>query len=236
MAIGEECLLLEAKIGYKFSDVELIENAVTHSSYANEKKSQGMNISSNERLEFLGDAVLELVISDYLYKYYKNHSEGSLTKMRQHLVCEKTLSKIALKLELGKYINLGRGEEITDCRCRPKVLADTLEALIAAVYLDSKSSEVLERVVLALFKEEIEAASKMQRGDAKTMLQQLVEKDGAALLEYEVLSVSGPEHNKTFTVIAKVNNNVVGKGESKSKKDAEMKAAEAALSLFGISL
>lgn len=236
MAIGEECLLLEEKIGYKFSDVELIEKAVTHSSYANEKKSQGMNISSNERLEFLGDAVLELVISEYLYKYYKNHSEGSLTKMRQHLVCEKTLSKIASGLELGKYINLGRGEELTDCRFRPKVLADALEALIAAVYLDSGSLEVLENVVLSLFFEEIENTSKMQRGDAKTMLQQLVEKDGASLLEYEVISASGPEHDKSFTVVAKINNNVVGKGESKSKKDAEMKAAEAALKLFGISI
>lgn len=236
MAIGEECLLLEDKIGYKFSDIKLLENAVTHSSYANEKKSQGMNISSNERLEFLGDAVLQIVISEYLFEFYKNRSEGVLTKMRQHLVCEKTLSKIAAEIELGKYINLGRGEEMTDCRRRPKVLADAFEALVAAIYLDSGNFLTVRKVLLSLLSEEIETASKMQKGDAKSLLQQLVEQDGASILEYEILSATGPEHNKIFTVIAKVNNNVVGKGSSKSKKDAEMKAAEAALRLFGVNL
>lgn len=237
MAIGKEITELEEKIKYKFFDINLLEVALTHSSYSNEKKSQGNNYQSNERLEFLGDAVLEIVISEYLYRNYKNRSEGMLTKMRQHLVCEKTLSKIAAEMELGQYINLGRGEEMTDCRKRPKVLADALEAVVAAVYLDSYSSNKdYRQVVLEMFSDEIENASSMQRGDYKTLLQQLVEKDGSSILEYEVLEMSGPEHDKTFKVVAKINNNVVGTGVSKSKKDAEMKAAKIALELFGVSI
>ena len=111
MAIGKDFIELQEKIGYKFDDISLVEIALTHSSYSNEKKSRGMNFSSNERLEFLGDAVLEIVISEYLFENYKNRSEGILTKMRQHLVCEKTLSKIAMGISLGEYLNLGRGEE-----------------------------------------------------------------------------------------------------------------------------
>lgn len=237
MAIGKEFTELEEKIKYKFFDINLLEVALTHSSYSNEKKSQGNNYESNERLEFLGDAVLEIVISEYLYKNYKNRSEGVLTKMRQYLVCEKTLSKIAAEIKLGQYINLGRGEEMTDCRRRPKVLADALEAVVAAVYLDSYSvNEDYRRVVLELFSDEIENASSMQKGDYKTLLQQLVEKDGSSILEYEVLEMTGPEHDKTFKVVAKINNNIVGTGVSKSKKDAEMKAAKIALELFGVGI
>lgn len=237
MAIGKDFIELEEKLKYKFFDIGLLEVALTHSSYSNEKKSQGNNYQSNERLEFLGDAVLEIVISEYLYKNYKNRTEGMLTKMRQYLVCEKTLSKIAAEIELGQYINLGRGEELTDCRKRPKVLADALEAVLAAVYLDSDfSSGDYRQVVLDLFADEIEKASSMQKGDYKTLLQQLVEKDGSSILEYEVLEVAGPEHDKTFTVVARINNNTVGTGISKSKKDAEMKAAKLALELFGVNI
>lgn len=235
MAIGKELSLLEKKIGYSFFDIKNLQTAMTHSSYANEQKSKGLNYPSNERFEFLGDAVLEIVISEYLFENYKDRSEGVLTKMRQSLVCEKTLAKIAAEIELGDYINLGRGEELTDCRRRPKVLADALEALFAALYLDSKYSKSDYRnVILNLISGEIENALVMQRGDFKTLLQQLVEKDGAAFLEYEVISEDGPEHDKIFTVAAKVNNNVVGTGKSKSKKDAEMKAAKQALELFGV--
>ena len=236
MAIGKEIFALEEKIGYKFSDIKHLETALTHASYSNEQKSRGMNFPSNERYEFLGDAILEIVISEYLFENYKNHSEGSLTKMRQHLVCEKTLAKIAAEIELGEYIHLGKGEELTDCRRRPKVLADSLEALIGAMYLDSLESgcDAYTTVILELFKEEINTASAMQKGDYKTLLQQLVETDGAAILEYEVTEESGPEHNKTFTVVAKVNNNVFGKGTARSKKAAEMEAARTALSVFGL--
>ncbi len=237
MAIGKEFDELERRIGYKFSDIKLLETALTHSSYSNEQRSRGLNFTSNERLEFLGDAVLEIVISEYLYENFKNKSEGTLTKIRQRLVCEKTLSKIAAEINLGDYINLGRGEEITECRTRPKVLADALEALFGAVYIDSrKERAVFERIVLNLMSSEIEQAPQMHRADYKTMLQQLVEKDGAAILEYVVVEESGPEHDKIFTVAAMVNNNRVGTGVSGSKKDAEMKAAEVALRLFGVNI
>lgn len=237
MAIGKEIFELEERLGYKFLDIKYLETALTHSSYSNEQRSRGMNFPSNERLEFLGDAVLEIVISEYLYENYKGRSEGMLTKMRQHLVCEKTLSKIAAEINLGDYINLGRGEELTDCRRRPKVLADALEAVFAAVYLDvGAGGEEYRRVILRLMASEIERASSMHKGDYKTLLQQLVEKDGTSVLEYVVLEESGPEHDKTFTVAARVNNNLVGKGVSKSKKAAEMQAARAALELFGVTV
>lgn len=237
MAIGKDFFPLLEEIGYTFFDIKYLETALTHTSYSNEKKSKGMSFSSNERLEFLGDAVLEIVISEYLYENYKNRSEGMLTKMRQHLVCEKTLSKIAAEIGLGQYINLGRGEELTDCRNRPKVLADALEAVFAAIYLDAKATGAdFASVILKIMKSEIDNASSMHRGDYKTLLQQLVEKDGASVLEYEVVSESGPEHDKTFTVVARINNNVVGEGVSNTKKDAEMKAARVALDLFGVSV
>ena len=238
MSIGKEFLELESVIGYSFADAKLLEIALTHSSYSNEKKNQGMTFSSNERLEFLGDAVLQIVVSEYLFEKYKHHSEGALTKMRQFLVCEKTLSKIAAEINIGQYIHLGRGEEFTDCRRRPKVLADTIEALFGAMYLDSIStnSTQYKEVILSLLEKEIINSSSMQKGDYKTLLQQLVEKDGAAVLEYEVVEESGPEHDKVFTVVARVNNNEFGRGIAKSKKDAEMKAARIALELFGVSL
>ncbi len=236
MAIGKEFFELEEKIGYKFKDVTLLQTALTHSSYSNEMKAQGHSFSSNERLEFLGDAVLQIVVSDYLFENYKKRAEGVLTKMRQHLVCEKTLARIATKINLGDYINVGKGEERTDCRRRPKVLCDVLEALFGAIYLDAGDREVYSRIILSLISDEIDEAVVMQNGDFKTILQQIVEKDGTAILEYEVVNVDGPEHDKVFTVVAKINNNVVGTGTSKSKKDAEMLSAKEALMLFGVTV
>ena len=237
MAIGKEFLELEEAIGYKFSDIKTLETALTHSSYANEQKSRGMKFSSNERLEFLGDAVLQIVISEYLFDNYKTRSEGLLTKMRQYLVCEKTLSKIAAEINLGEYINLGRGEEITNCRQRPKVLADALEALFAAIYIDSQiTSADFRKIILSIMSSEIENASSMHKGDYKTLLQQLVEKDGSSILEYVLLEECGPEHNKIFRIAAKINNNIVGTGSAGNKKDAEMQAAKAALVLFGVTI
>ena len=238
MAIGKSVVELQAVIGYSFNDISLLQNALTHSSYAYEQKSRGIVYPSNERLEFLGDTVLELVISEHLYDKFKNKGEGALTKMRQGIVCEKTLSQIALGINLGDYLNLGRGEENTDCRKRPKVLADALEALIAAIYVDSGSfaRHGAKDIVLKLFIDEIDAAEVLQNGDYKTMLQQLVEKDGSAILEYTVVSEAGPEHDKIFTVEARVNNNSVGVGTSHNKKEAEQQAARQALSLFGVSI
>lgn len=234
MAIGKEITELESVIGYKFKDITHLENALTHSSYANEQKNRGINFPSNERLEFLGDAVLQIVVSEYLYNSFGKYGEGELTKMRQSLVCEQNLSKIAAEIGLGDYINLGRGEEITDCRRRPKVLADALEALIAAVYVDSAPTDAYKRFVLGLMKNGIESVSDTKKGDYKTILQQLVEADGTAVLEYNVLKEEGPEHDRVFTVAAYVNNNEVGRGCAKSKKNAEMLAAKAALGLFGV--
>lgn len=238
MAIGKDLFLLSEVIGYDFRDIAYLENALTHSSFANERRAKGISYPSNERLEFLGDAVLEITISEYLYKQFKKYTEGTLTKIRQYLVCEKTLAGIAASINLGEYIHLGRGEELTDCRNRPKVLADALEALVGAIYLDSDSFAVegAKDSVLNLFKAELERSDQMNAGDYKTMLQQFVEKDGSALLEYVVVSEDGPEHQKVFSVVAKINNNTVGEGTAGTKKDAEMMAAKSALLLFGINV
>ncbi len=234
MAIGKSFEYLSSILGYTFNDSSILENALTHSSYSNEYKSRGLNLPSNERLEFLGDAVLEIVISEYLYDNYKAFGEGKLTRMRQQLVCERTLAKIASSINIGDYIHLGRGEE-TDCRTRPKVLADTLEAVIGAVFVDCRATnaEAYKSVIINLFMDEFSVAALSGNADYKTLLQQFIEKDGSALLEYVVVDESGPEHQKSFTVSAKVNNNVVGSGTAMNKKDAEMRAAKKALELFG---
>ena len=237
MAIGKDALELQKNISYTFRNISYLETALTHSSYTNEQRARGIKANSNERLEFLGDAVLEMVISELLYSNYTKFREGALTKMRQRLVCEKMLAKIATKLNLGEYLNLGNGEENTDCRSRPKILADALEALFGAVYLDSKESvsEEYKNFIISLFEEEIEESANW-RSDYKTMLQQLTEQDGTAQLEYRIVSEIGPEHDKTFEVIALVNNNEVGRGSAATKKAAEMQAARSALALFGISV
>lgn len=235
MAIGKDIIELQAVLGYLFTDISFLELALTHSSYTNEQRARGINTSSNERLEFLGDAVLELVISEYLYSNFKKYREGALTKMRQSLVCEKTLSKIAAEISLGEYLNLGNGEENSDCRSRPKILADALEAVFGAIYLDAgeRGVERCRGVILSLYSEELFGLSSSHNTDYKTRLQQLTEQDGTALLEYRIMGQVGPEHDKIFTVAAFVNNNEVGRGSASSKKDAEMLAAKEALALFG---
>ena len=236
MAIGMDVIGLQKKIGYSFKDLSYLDQAMTHSSYTNEQRVKGISAPSNERLEFLGDAVLQIAISEYLYENFKKYREGALTKMRQRLVCEKTLAKIAKGLALGDYLILGHGEEQNGCRTRPKILADALEALIGAVYLDSRRAvnDEATKVVLYLFSEEIISESAMQKSDFKTMLQQLAEQDGSALLEYKTVCESGPEHDKIFEVAAFINNNEVGRGVGQTKKDAEMQAAKKALELFGV--
>ena len=236
MAIGKDVLEIQKILGYKFSDVSLLDAALTHSSYTYEMKTKGMKAVSNERLEFLGDAVLELVISEYLYNNFSKFREGALTKMRQKLVCEKTLAEIADSISLGDYLNLGNGEENSECRRRPKVLADAFEALIGAVYLDSSGNDSSYRNVVLRFFEDMINDSAVQKTDCKTLLQQLAEQDGAAILEYKLIGEDGPEHDKSFTVAAYVNNNEVGRGVAKTKKSAEMEAARVALRLFGVNV
>ena len=235
MAIGKNIFELEKMLGYSFSDPTYLENALTHSSYTNEQRTRGISVKSNERLEFLGDAILGAVVSEYLYTNYRKYREGALTKMRQRVVCEQTLAKIASGISLGDYLNLGNGEETNGCRNRQKVLADALEAVIAAMYLDAKASnKEYKNAVISLFKDEIASIAGVQNTDYKTLLQQLVEQDGTSVLEYRIIEETGPEHNKAFTVAALVNNNEVGRGTANKKQKAQMQAAKAALSLFGV--
>lgn len=235
MARGCDFHELCEKIKYNFKSQNLVECALTHSSYTNEMRQRMIDAPSNERLEFLGDSVLQLVISEYLYDNYKTFREGALTKLRQQLVCEKTLARIGNRLELGKYLNIGHGDEHNDLRGRPKVIADAMEALIAAVYLDAHPDEdAYKNVIISLFADEISGLFSGDRLDYKTMLQQFAEQEGTAILEYRIVSEDGPEHNKSFTVCAYINNNEVGRATSRTKKDAEMRSAKMALKLFGV--
>ena len=236
MGIGREINDLMREIGYTFKDVTFLETALTHSSYTNEMRQKGFRAESNEALEFLGDAVLEIVISEYLFERYSKRGEGTLSKLRQTIVCESTLSKIATKLSLGEYLNVGTAEEAHGLRVRKKILADALEALIAAIYLDDRTNAngfVYRSVIISLFEKEVDAILKNGNRDYKTLLQQFVEKNGDALLRYDI-EESGPEHEKTFIATAFINNNKVGDGKGSTKRTAEMQAAKVALRLFGI--
>ena len=219
---------LEERIGYRFQDPSLLETALTHASYSNEK-----GAPSYERLEFLGDAVLQIVISRYLFNRFRDIPEGLLTKYRQYLVCETTLAKIANDLSLGEYLRLGKGEAAGNGRSRPSILADVVESLLAAVYLDG-GMEVAGPLLLSLMEGELENCVQNRDGDYKTRLQQLVEQDGSELLEYTVIGRTGPDHAPKYRIEARINSNAVGVGEGRSKHEAEQAAAREALRLFGI--
>ena len=219
---------LEEKIGYRFRDPSLLRTALTHASYTNEKGE-----TSYERLEFLGDAVLQIVISRYLFLRFPDIPEGVLTRYRQHLVCEATLARIATSLSLGSYLLLGRGEDAGNGRSRPSILADTVESTLAAVYLDG-GMDVVEPLLLRLMRPELDKCVENRHGDYKTRLQQLVEQDGRESLEYTVISRRGPDHAPVYVIEARINSNAVGTGEGTSKHDAEQAAAREALRLFGI--
>ena len=237
MGIGKDIKSLMHNIGYEFKDVSFLETALTHSSYTNEMKQKGFRAESNEALEFLGDAVLEIVISEYLFDRYSKHGEGALSKLRQTIVCESTLSNIAERINLGEYLNIGTAEENIGLRTGKKIIADALEALIAAVYLDDRTNahgNIYPAIVICLFEKEIETIMKSGDRDYKTLLQQFVEKNGDAILRYDI-EESGPEHEKTFIATAYINNNKVGDGKGSTKRSAEMQAAKVALRLFGIS-
>ena len=236
MGIGKDIKMLMHDIGYEFKDVTFLETALTHSSYTNEMKQKGFRAESNEALEFLGDAVLEIVISEYLFDRYSKRGEGALSKLRQTIVCETTLSRIASRINLGEYLNIGTAEENIGLRGGKKIIADALEALIAAVYLDDRTNahgNLYPAVIICLFEKEIEAIMKDGNRDYKTLLQQFVEKNGDAVLRYDI-EESGQEHEKTFIATAYINNNKVGDGKGSTKRSAEMQAAKVALRLFGI--
>lgn len=236
MGIGKEFTELIRDLKYDFIDVDFLQTALTHSSYTNEMKTKGFRTESNEALEFLGDAVLQIVISEYLYDKYHKRGEGTLTRIRQNIVCEKALAKVAIGLKLGLYLNVGTGEEHTNIRSGKKVLADALEAVIAAVYMDDRTNANGNRyraVIINLFEKEIESVVNKGDSDYKTLLQQFVEKNPESVLDYKI-EESGPEHGKTFHATAYINNNKVGEGDGKTKRAAETQAAMDALKLFGM--
>lgn len=221
---------LEAKIGYRFRNIELMNEALTHSSYANEHKAQ--HVKYNERLEFLGDAVLSIVVSDYIFQNCPDLPEGGLTKLRASLVCEKSLYEFAKQIDLGKYLVLSKGERNNGGAERPSILSDAFEALIAAIYIDggiqSASMHILSFVIPA-----IKNQKKQRVKDYKTTLQEIVQQNPGEKLQYVLVDESGPDHNKHFVVEVHLNSNVIGKGGGKSKKEAEQQAAREALELMG---
>ena len=212
-----------ARLGYHMKNPDLLKQALTHSSYANEKRSQG--ICSNERLEFLGDSVLGLVTAEYLFCRYPERSEGELTRMRASLVCEQSLYHIAVHLDLGKHLLLGHGEQLNGGGQRPSLLADAMEAVIAAVYLDggfSEASSLIHRLIL-----DLEPAEDVK--DYKTELQELVQRHSGSIDSYELTDSRGPDHLKEFFVTVLINGRPAGSGSGHSKKEAEQAAARAAV-------
>lgn len=225
---------LQNRIGYTFNDSSLLINALTHSSYANEASSKGEKSKSNERLEFLGDSVLSLVISRYLFEEYPTLPEGELSKIRAQTVCEKTLAIFARKVALGDHILLGHGETQNKGNERDSILSDAFEALLAAMYLDS-SLETVKEFLLPLaidFIHEITVTHHTM--DYKTMLQQIVQQSSGVILDYCIVSEKGPAHKRVFEVEARLDGNVIGKGVGNSKREAEQNAARVGLSYFGI--
>lgn len=211
------------KIGCEFKDESLLVTAVTHSSYANEKRSQGF--TSNERLEFLGDSVLGAATAEYLFRTYPNSPEGELTRMRSALVCEKSLVEVAGRLELGKYLLLGHGEELGGGRERPSILADAVEAIIAAVYLDrgfEAAFSMVRRLILT-----VEHSDTVR--DYKTILQELAQRKSGSAISYELKGEQGPQHQREFFVEVSINGKSAGIGSGRTKKEAEQRAAKAAI-------
>ena len=218
---------LEEKLGYRFTNRAFLENALTHSSYANEHRAGGLR--SNERLEFLGDSVLGFVTAEFLFTRHPESPEGDLTRIRAALVCEQSLYEVAQRLGLGQYLKLGRGEEAGGGRERTSILADAVEAVFAAVYLDGgieAASALIHRCLLDAEKEEV---VEERRRDYKTELQELVQRRSNQTLQYELVSASGPDHAKVFTSRVLLNGQPIGKGQGHSKKEAEQAAAHAGL-------
>jgi ribonuclease-3 len=220
---------LEIKLGYEFTDRSLLERALTHSSYANEiKKSRDM---CNERLEFLGDSVLGMTVAEYLYLNMTKMPEGQMTRLRAEIVCEKSLADSANRLGLGKYLRLGKGEESGGGRSRPALLADAMEAVFAAVYLDGGREEAA-RLIRSCMLSQLRDGE-YSNTDYKTALQELIQRKSGQVLTYNLIGESGPDHQKVFSVEVCLNGVRVGVGEGKSKKEAEQQGAREALSGMG---
>ncbi len=216
---------LETKLGAQFQNPKLLDHALTHSSYANEHHLG--SISSNERLEFLGDSVLGMIVADHLYRTFPDLPEGDLTRIRANLVCEGSLVLVAKEWDLGRYLKLGKGENACGGRSRPSILADAVEAVLAAVFLDgglAHDRDIIQRFLLDRM-EQVNRASR----DHKTYLQELVQRKSGQVLSYELIGESGPDHNKTFQMQVLLNGQPIGQGTGHSKKEAEQAAANAAI-------
>ncbi len=220
--------VFEQIIGYSFKDKELLKTALTHSSYANEMQGR---VKFNERLEFLGDSVLGMITAEYFFKIHPEMPEGQLTKLRAATVCEASLYQFAKSIKLGEFMYLGKGELNTGGRERPSILADAFESVIAAIYLDAGFEEA-KKFVLGFISNAVVEDPVIT--DYKTALQEIVQKNHGEILEYYMAGESGPDHDKTFMVEVKLNSNVIGTGEGKSKKQAEQMAAKEALRLMGL--
>ena len=227
---------LEAIIEYEFKNKEFLRTALTHSSYANELKARKKNAECNERLEFLGDSVLSIIVSEYLFERYASSPEGELTKFRAAVVQSGALASYARRIQLGEFLYLGVGEEKNDGRERQSNLENAFEALLAAIYLDAgdEGKAAVKKFLLPFIKDEIKRVSDTGlHRDYKTELQQLIQQAEGDFLEYVTVGESGPDHKKTFSVEARLNSNVIGKGVGKTKREAEQNAAKKALELFG---
>ena len=216
---------LETAIGYRFRNIQLLQNALTHSSYANERWHN--SLLSNERLEFLGDSVLGMLVAEYLYKTFPDRPEGELTRMRADMVCEHTLATVANRIGLGNHLLLGHGEERLGGRSRESILADATESVIAACFLDGGLAAA-EQFVKQYILVEV-PVSRPNNMDYKTALQELVQQKKNQVLSYAMVGQSGPDHDKQFDVDVSLNGNVVGSGSGRSKKRAEQMAAKAAI-------
>ena len=216
---------LEAAIGYRFKNISLLQNALTHSSYANERWHN--SLLSNERLEFLGDAILGMTVAKYLYQTFPDRPEGELTRMRADMVCEQTLAKVAAKIDLGRHLLLGNGEEQGGGRSRNSILADAVESVIAASFLDG-GIEAAGNFIKQFILTEV-PVKKLHNADYKTALQELVQQKKDQVLSYTLVGESGPDHDKKFEVDVSLNGEVIGHGIGSSKKRAEQDAAHSAL-------
>ena len=216
---------LENAIGYRFRNISLLQNALTHSSYANERWHN--SLLSNERLEFLGDSILGMLVAEYLFRTFPDRPEGELTRMRADMVCEKTLAAVANRIGLGEHLLLGHGEEQGGGRSRESILADAVESVIAACFLDGgmeASAKFVQQFILV----EV-PVTRLHNADYKTALQELVQQKKNQVLSYSLVGQSGPDHDKQFDVEVMLNGTVVGKGTGRSKKRAEQDAARAAI-------
>ena len=225
----KDYLELEGALEYHFTSPLYLETALTHSSYANETK---RGLRCNERQEFLGDAVLSIIVSDYLYRQHPDMPEGELTKLRAALVCEKSLCQFAESIGLGEYLRLGHGEELTGGRERPSILADAFESVIAAIYLDG-GMEPAREYVLRFIRSVVDSHKSPSFEDYKTVLQEIIQQNPEEKITYVLVGESGPDHEKEFVVEVHLNSNVIGTGRGRSKKSAEQMAAKEALELMG---